>query len=148
MVNHYMESKEVEELALENVTVVLEGQRESTVIQMAAIGTSKQMTAAEVYATNVNSTVGITTSVTTNYWGFQTTSAASGSGFIITADGYILTNYHVIEDSDSISVSLYNGSNYDAELIGYDESNDIQIKYLPRLQVLRQSRQPLLPQSR
>lgn len=127
MVNHYMESKETEELALENVAVVLEGQRESTVIQMAAIDTSKQMTAAEVYAANVNSTVGITTSVTTNYWGFKTTSAASGSGFIITTDGYILTNYHVIEDSDSISVSLYNGSNYDAELIGYDESNDIAV---------------------
>lgn len=127
MVNHYMESNEAEELALENVTVVLEGQRESTVIQTATIDTSKQMTAAEVYAANVNSTVGITTSVTTNYWGFKTTSAASGSGFIITADGYILTNYHVIEDSDSISVSLYNGSNYDAELIGYDESNDIAV---------------------
>ena len=83
------------------------------------------MTPAEVYAANVNSTVGITTSVTTNFWGYQSTSAASGSGFIISDDGYILTNYHVIEDSDSISVSMYNGESFDATLIGYDESNDI-----------------------
>ena len=85
------------------------------------------MTPAQVYAANVNSTVGITTSVTTNFWGYQSTSAASGSGFIISSDGYILTNFHVIEDSDSISVSMYDGSTYAATLIGYDESNDIAV---------------------
>ncbi|MCD7772015.1 MAG: trypsin-like peptidase domain-containing protein [Oscillospiraceae bacterium] len=87
----------------------------------------EEMTAAEVYAQNVNATVGITTSITTNYWGYTTTSAASGSGFIISSDGYILTNYHVIEDSDSITVSLYNGESYSATLVGYDESNDIAV---------------------
>ncbi len=86
-----------------------------------------EMTMAEVYAANVNSTVGIQTTVTTNYFGFQTDAAASGSGFIITADGYILTNYHVIEDSNSISVSLNNGDEFDATLVGYDESNDIAV---------------------
>ena len=87
----------------------------------------KEMTAAEVYAANVNSTVGITTSITTNYWGFQTTSAAAGSGFILTEDGYILTNYHVVENSNSITVAMYNGDTYDATLIGYDESNDVAV---------------------
>lgn len=111
----------------ENVSVMVEGLRESTVIQTTQIDTSKEMTAAEVYAANVHSTVGITTSVTTNYFGFQTTSAASGSGFIITTDGYILTNYHVIENSNSITVSMYDGTSYDAALIGYDESNDIAV---------------------
>ena len=108
-------------------TTVYEGQRESSVIDVAKVDTGKLMTAAEVYAANVNSTVGITTSVTTNYWGFQTTSAASGSGFILTADGYVLTNYHVIESSNSISVTLYDGKSYDAALIGYDESSDIAV---------------------
>ena len=108
-------------------TVVQEGERANSVIDVAKIDTSKQMTASEVYAANVNSTVGITTSITTNYWGFQTTSAAAGSGFILTEDGYILTNYHVVENSNSITVAMYNGDTYDATLIGYDESNDVAV---------------------
>lgn len=110
-----------------NISNMLEGQRENSVIDIHKIDTSKLLTAAEVYALNVNSTVGITTSITTNFWGFQSTSAASGSGFIITQDGYILTNQHVIEDSDSITVTLYNGDDYEADLIGCDESNDIAV---------------------
>ncbi len=106
---------------------VFEGDRDSSVIDIHKIDTTKLMTAAEVYALNVNSTVGITTSITTNYWGYTTTSAASGSGFIYSDDGYIITNYHVVEDSSSISVSLYDGSSLDAKLIGYDESNDVAV---------------------
>ena len=110
-----------------NVSNMLEGIRENAVIDITQINTSKLQTPAEVYARNVNSTVGITTSITTNYWGYQTTSAAAGSGFILSDDGYILTNYHVIESSDSITVSLYDGTTYEAALIGYDESNDIAV---------------------
>lgn len=110
-----------------NGSTILQGQRENTVLDIVYIDTNKAMTAAEVYAANVNSTVGITTSITTNYWGHQSTSAASGSGFIISADGYILTNFHVIEDSDSITVSLYSGESYEAALIGFDESKDIAV---------------------
>jgi len=110
-----------------SVSQTLMGQRETSVINVNQIDTSKEMSPAEVYAKNVNSTVGIQTSVTTNYFGYQTMAAASGSGFIISDTGYILTNYHVVESSDSITVSLYDGSSYDAELIGYDESNDVAV---------------------
>lgn len=133
LLNNHIERQEAEKTAAEaesarqNEIYVLKGQREKASVEMVEIETGKQMTASEVYAANVNSTVGITTSVTTNYWGFQSTSAASGSGFIISSDGYILTNYHVVEDSDSISVSMYDGTVYDGELIGYDESNDIAV---------------------
>ena len=86
------------------------------------------MKASEVYKANVNSTVGITTEITTtNVWGFQTTSAAAGSGFILTEDGYILTNEHVIEDANSITVAMYDGTEYLAKLVGYDTSNDIAV---------------------
>ncbi len=108
-------------------TTVYQGKRPSSVINTASIDTSKQMTAAEVYAGNVNSTVGITTQVTTNFWGYTTQSAASGSGFIYSADGYIITNYHVIESASSIKVTLYDGKSYDAQLVGYDESNDVAV---------------------
>ena len=110
-----------------NETAMLQGIRENSVLNTVTVDTGKEMTAAEVYAANVNSTVGITTSITTNYWGFQTTSAAAGSGFILTEDGYILTNYHVVENSNSITVAMYNGDTYDATLIGYDESNDVAV---------------------
>ncbi len=110
-----------------NSSVILQGNRENSVIDIVEVDTGKLLTAAEVYAANVQSTVGITTSITTNYWGYQTTSAASGSGFIVTDTGYIITNFHVVEDSDSITVSLYNGSTYDAALMGYDESNDLAV---------------------
>ena len=110
-----------------NTSVVYEGTREPVVLNTSRVDTNELKTPAEVYAENVNSTVGITTSITTNYWGYQTTSAASGSGFILTADGYILTNYHVVEGSSAIKVTLYDGTAYDAKLIGYDESNDIAV---------------------
>ena len=108
-----------------NTVTMLEGQRDSITIN--TVNTGKLMTPAEVYAANVNSTVGITTSTTTNFWGYQTTSAASGSGFILTENGYVLTNYHVVKGSDAITVALYNGASYEATLVGFDESNDIAV---------------------
>lgn len=123
----HLQAQKVEDVPEQEVSYIMQGIRENSVIEMVDIPTGQQMTPAEVYAANVNSTVGITTSVTTNFWGYQSTSAASGSGFIISHDGYVLTNFHVIEDSSSISVSMYNGDSYDATLIGYDESNDIAV---------------------
>ena len=123
----HLQTQEEVEVPEPDISYMMQGVRENAVIEMVEVETGKLMTPAEVYAANVNSTVGITTSVTTNFWGYQSTAAASGSGFIISDDGYILTNFHVIEDSDSISVSMYNGDSFDATLIGYDESNDIAV---------------------
>lgn len=110
-----------------NTSLLLQGNREQTVIETVPVNTGELMTAAQVYASNVHSTVGITTEVTTNFWGYQSTAAASGSGFVITGDGYVLTNYHVVEASDRITVTLYNGNSHEAAVMGYDESNDIAV---------------------
>ena len=48
-----------------------------------------------------------------------------GSGFIISSDGYIVTNGHVIEDSNDINVNLYDGSKYKAKMIGVDKKTDL-----------------------
>ena len=48
-----------------------------------------------------------------------------GSGFIINRNGYILTNDHVIEDADKIVVSLANGHNYSAKVVGRDSKTDV-----------------------
>ncbi len=87
----------------------------------------QEMSPADIYEQNVGSTVGIRTTITTNVWGYETQGAASGSGFIVSDDGYILTNYHVVEGAEDITVTTYDGTGYDGELIGYDESNDIAV---------------------
>ena len=83
LANHFMDegssgaqSENTSKSPSSGSTTILQGNRGNTVIDINAIDTSKLMTAAEVYAANVGSTVGITTSITTNYWGYQTTSAA------------------------------------------------------------------------
>ncbi len=88
----------------------------------------EEMSAADVYEANVNSTVGITTSVVmTNYWGYQSTAPASGSGFILTEDGYIVTNYHVVKDASSITVATYDNRSFPATVVGYDASSDVAV---------------------
>ena len=107
---------------------IIEGRRRNAVTGTEKADTSGEMTPAQVYAANVDSTVGITTSITTtNFWGYQSSAAASGSGFILSDNGYIITNYHVIEDSNSVTVTTYSGQSYEAEIVGFDESNDIAV---------------------
>tara|TARA_Y100000590_G_scaffold423239_1_gene528922 strand:+ start:104269 stop:105672 length:1404 start_codon:yes stop_codon:yes gene_type:complete len=48
-----------------------------------------------------------------------------GSGFIISKDGFIMTNYHVIKDSDTITATLSDRTILDAKLIGFDERSDL-----------------------
>ncbi|MCR5136489.1 MAG: trypsin-like peptidase domain-containing protein [Oscillospiraceae bacterium] len=89
---------------------------------------SPELSAADLYEQNVSSTVGITMSAKTNSrYGYGYTYQASGSGFIINSDGYILTNYHVIDGYDTVKVATYDQETYDAKVIGYDESNDIAV---------------------
>ena len=59
-------------------------------------------------------------------------SQALGSGFFISADGFLVTNNHVIEAADEISVILQDGSEFDAELIGRDEKTDLAVLKIER----------------
>ncbi|MCB0581170.1 MAG: trypsin-like peptidase domain-containing protein, partial [Phaeodactylibacter sp.] len=60
-----------------------------------------------------------------DFWGGSSLGAASGSGVIISPDGFIVTNNHVIEDSDDIEVTLNDKREFSAELIGTDPSTDL-----------------------
>ena len=53
--------------------------------------------------------------------------SGTGSGFFISSDGLIVTNYHVIKDATDITVSLHDGSGYAAQLLGSDDENDVAV---------------------
>src|SRR5262249_19626405 len=53
------------------------------------------------------------------------TQRSLGSGFVVDKEGHILTNRHVVEEADQISVTLSNGKRYDAKLVGRDARTDI-----------------------
>lgn len=90
--------------------------------------TGEELSSQEIIALATPSVVGIKTMVEQYYsfYGTQTYEGV-GSGFIITEDGYIVTNYHVIEDAASIKVILENGTEYDAETVGFDELSDVAV---------------------
>lgn len=75
-----------------------------------------------------NSVVEITTEVVrTNQFMQQTSGEAAGSGVIISEDGYIVTNNHVVEGGSKFTVRLADGSSYDAQLIGRDPQMDLAV---------------------
>ena len=113
--------------ALGRTTTLYQSDRAPTVVKVANVTGRDLLTVPEVYATNVASTVGISGNVTTNVWGQTVRNAVSGSGFLISQDGYILTNYHVINGVSDIKVTLYDGTSYDAVLVGGEEENDIAV---------------------
>lgn len=80
-------------------------------------GVDGGMTPGQVYAQCVDSVVAIVATTTTG--------TSSGSGFILSADGYILTNYHVVENATSLTVTTGDGAEHPAVPVGFDDRNDI-----------------------
>ena len=117
---------------------------EETVIRVAApatvpevttdvVASGDELTPTEIYYNlALNQVVGVTTEITyTNFWGYTSSSAVTGSGFIISEDGYILTNFHVIEEAVQgdyeVKVLNYEGDEFTAAVIGYEEDNDVAV---------------------
>ena len=109
-------------------TAIQQSSRQPVSVQVKNVDGQTKMEPAEVYASVVNSAVSINCSATsTNIFGQQTQTASSGSGFIITEDGYVVTNYHVVSGASSVEVTLYNGDTYDATVIGGDSDYDVAV---------------------
>ncbi len=103
--------------------------RPATQVSVNTVDGKNAMSDAEVYAAGVNSVVSINVTGTsgTNFFGQAVQTASAGSGFILTKDGYIVTNYHVVKDGETVKVTLYSGDEYEAKYVGGDEDYDIAV---------------------
>ncbi len=107
---------------------IQESGRTASAVSVKSVDGQTLMTPAEVYASTVNSVVSINCSaVSTNIFGQRVQSASSGSGFVITQDGYIVTNQHVVSGASSVNVTLYNGDTYPATVVGGDSDYDVAV---------------------
>ena len=78
---------------------------------------SGNLTPAQVYAMNSDSVVLI--------HNVKTAGTSTGSGFILTADGYVVTNHHVIDGTGTLTVITSDGLQHSAVLVGSDSANDV-----------------------
>ena len=111
-------------------TVTLQqSDRAPVTVSVKQVDGQTKMEPAEVYASTVNSVVSINTTGTSgyNFFGQPVQTASAGSGFVLTKDGFIVTNYHVVKNADTVKVTMYNGDEYDAKYVGGDEDYDIAV---------------------
>ncbi len=80
-----------------------------------------------VYQRVNKSVVNITTKGGGAFLLLEVTTEGAGSGAVLNKKGHILTNYHVVQDSNNIEVNLYNGKSYPATIIGAEPSNDLAV---------------------
>ena len=106
---------------------------EAKVETVGAFSESGQFTKAQIVEMSAPSVVGIdtiSTATTNSYWygyGQSYDVPGSGSGVILTEDGYIATCAHVVEGAKSVKVTLNDDTAYDATIVGTDKRNDIAI---------------------
>ena len=98
----------------------------TTTIDITTNSTENELTPKDVFEYYVNAVVAISNEGTvTNIFGQVSATASSGSGMILSSDGYILTNNHVVEGAEHLTVTMTNGEEYEATLIGSDADNDV-----------------------
>ena len=89
----------------------------------ASVPAGSYLTPGQVYAQNVDAVVAVTGTVSYGYAeGYST-----GTGFLISQDGYIVTNYHVIEGAQDLKVTLHDENEYTAKVVGYESTNDLAV---------------------
>ena len=124
------------ELVRENATAAPaqnSGESEAKAGAVSAFAENSQFTKAQIVEMSAPSVVGIdtiTTATTNSFWygyGQSYEVPGSGSGVILTEDGYIATCAHVVDGAKSVKVTLNDDTSYDATIVGTDKKNDIAI---------------------
>ena len=104
----------------------LEAYKESDDSTLLAVPT-EGLTPSQIYEKNINSVVAINCTIRTTSNGQVYEATSAGSGFVLSSDGYVVTNHHVIDGATSISVNFADGSQLVAQLVGSDSVNDIAV---------------------
>lgn len=79
----------------------------------------------QIYEKNVNAVVAVSCYAQQTGYFQSGTYESFGSGFIISQDGYIVSNYHVVEGATEIYITMHDGSEHKAELVGYEANDDV-----------------------
>ncbi|MBQ9272524.1 MAG: trypsin-like peptidase domain-containing protein [Mogibacterium sp.] len=104
--------------------------RDDTDLSELSLGDSsgESLSVSDIIEKNADAVVEIVVSGTSqNMWGQMQLTEGAGSGVIVKEDGYIATNYHVIQGARKVQVTLHNGDSYSAQIIGSDAENDIAV---------------------
>jgi S1-C subfamily serine protease len=93
-----------------------------------AASTTESLSVSEVYEKAYKSVVEITTTLNqSSPMGGEQQASGQGSGFVFDAEGHIVTNHHVVDGAQSVSVRFWDGSTYDATIVGTDPSTDLAV---------------------
>ena len=117
-----LEDLEAELRALE---ARLEGLDRSVPGTFTPLPAGEVLTPAQVYARNVASVVGITCDSTAVIGGQSIQTTVTGSGFLLSEDGYVVTNYHVVAEAATITVVTQDAETHEAALVGRDTTADM-----------------------
>ena len=92
-----------------------------------AASTTESLSVSEVYEKAYKSVVEITTTLNQSSPTGEQQASGQGSGFVFDAEGHIVTNHHVVDGAQSVSVRFWDGSTYDATVVGTDPSTDLAV---------------------
>ena len=113
-------NQKIDALKNENVS----NQGTATVPGGSSVTVGNLLTPSQVYQTCIHSVVAITTYIKSGS-GNSYSGYASGSGFIVSEDGYVVSNSHVVSGANKLIVTTHDGQEYEAKLVGSDSANDV-----------------------
>lgn len=93
-------------------------------VSFATVSSTQALTIPEIVSKVKTAVVSISTKIQSS---FGTAGEGLGTGFIFSEDGYILTNYHVIEQADQITITFYDNTTAQAKLVNYDQNLDLAV---------------------
>ena len=109
---------------------ISDNQVSASSIAGAAVASGDLLSPSQVYAANVGSVVAISSTIRSNSYYGATEGTATGSGFILNEDGYVITNHHVVDGAISVSVITHDGSEYPASIVGSVADSDIAVLHI------------------